>query len=94
MKALKPDPWKDFASRFKKGDILKGKIRKVDRFGAFVEVSDFALSGLAHVSEFGSEKAMRESVAVGNTYHFQILSLNPEERKLSLSFVKESGVDV
>ena len=89
VKALKPDPWKDFAGKFKKGDIIKGRVRKIDRFGVFVEVEDFLLSGLAHVSEFGSEKAMRESVALDKVYHFQILNLNADERKLSLSYLKE-----
>ncbi len=89
VKALKPDPWKDFASKFKKGDIIKGRVRKIDRFGVFVEIEDFLLSGLAHVSEFGSEKEMRECMALDKVYHFQILNLNSEERKLSLSYVKE-----
>lgn len=89
VKALKPDPWKDFASKFKKSDIVKGRVRKIDRFGVFVEIEDFLLSGLAHVSEFGSEKEMREHMELDKVYHFQILNLNPEERKLSLSYVKE-----
>jgi len=92
VKALKPDPWKDFAEKFKKGDIVKGRVRKVDRFGAFVEIEEFLLSGLAHVSEFGSEKELREALEVGKIYHFQILNLNSDERKLSLSYVKEGGV--
>ena len=37
VKALKPDPWKDFSGKFKKGDIIKGRVRKIDRFGVFVE---------------------------------------------------------
>lgn len=93
VKALKPDPWKDFATRYKKGDIVTGRVRKIDRFGVFVEVEEFLLSGLAHVSEFGSEKEMRERMVIDKVYHFQILNLNPDERKLSLSHVKE-GDDV
>src|SRR3989338_2076867 len=89
IKTLKPDPWKDFADKFKKGDIVKGRVRKIDRFGVFVEIEDFLLSGLAHVSEFGSEKEMREYMKLDNVYHFQILNLSSEERKLSLSHVKE-----
>lgn len=89
IKALKPDPWKDFADKFKKGDIVKGRVRKIDRFGVFVEIEDFLLSGLAHVSEFGSEKEMRDHMELDKVYHFQILNLSPEERKLSLSHVKE-----
>lgn len=89
IKALKPDPWQQFAQQFKKGDIIKGKIRKIDRFGAFVEIENYNLSGLAHVSEFGSEKVMRETIDLGITYHFQVINLSPDDRKLSLSFIKE-----
>lgn len=92
IKALKPDPWKDFGSKFKKGDILQGKVTKLNRFGAFVEV-EAGLTGLVHVSEFGAEKDMREKLEAGVTYHFQILVLNPEEHKLSLSFVEEGGAE-
>ena len=89
VKALKPDPWKDFSGKYQKGDIVTGRVRKIDRFGAFVEVEEFLLSGLSHVSEFGSEKDMRDALEVGKVYHFQILNLNADERKLSLSYLKE-----
>lgn len=93
VKALKPDPWKDFSQKYKKGDIVTGRVRKIDRYGAFVEVEEFLLSGLSHVSEFGSEKEMRSAMEVGKVYHFQILNLNSEERKLSLSYVKEGDAE-
>lgn len=93
VKALKPDPWKDFSEKYKKGDIVTGRVRKIDRYGAFVEVEEFLLSGLSHVSEFGSEKEMRSAMEVGKVYHFQILNLNSEERKLSLSYAKEGDTE-
>lgn len=89
IKALKTDPWQAFAASCNKGDIVRGKIKKIDRFGAFVDLEKYALSGLVHVSEFGSEKAMRDTLEVGTTHHFQIINISPEERKLSLSFLKE-----
>lgn len=93
VKALKPDPWKDFSEKYKKGDIIIGRVRKIDRYGAFVEVEEFFLSGLSHVSEFGSEKEMRNVMEVGKVHHFQILNLNSEERKLSLNYVKEGDAE-
>ncbi|OGZ43592.1 MAG: hypothetical protein A2756_04755 [Candidatus Ryanbacteria bacterium RIFCSPHIGHO2_01_FULL_48_27] len=86
VKALKPDPWKEFAEKYKKGDIVQGRITKINRFGAFVQV-DNTLSGLVHVSEFASEKDMRDALQISSTYHFQILVLNSDEHKLSLSFI-------
>lgn len=94
IKALKPDPWKDFSEKYRKGDIIKGKVRKIDRFGVFVEIEEFNLSGLSHISEFTSEKEMRDSLSVGGHYHFQILNLNPDERKLSLAYVKEGDAPI
>jgi len=90
IKALKPDPWKEFGERYKKGDILQGRISKINRFGAFAEV-ELGLTGLVHVSEFGSEKEMQGKLQMGATYHFQILVLSPEGHKLSLSFISEEG---
>lgn len=90
VKALQPDPWQEFAKEYKKGDILQGKVTKISRFGAFVEVYK-ALSGLVHISEFASEKEMRDLLEGGKIYHFQILLLNPDERKLSLVFVREGN---
>ncbi|PJE64517.1 MAG: 30S ribosomal protein S1 [Candidatus Ryanbacteria bacterium CG10_big_fil_rev_8_21_14_0_10_43_42] len=91
IKALKHDPWQDFAGKHAKGDIVEGHVKKLDKFGAFIEIPKFSLSGLVHISEFGSEKVMNESLEAGKDYHFQILNLNPADRKLSLSFVKEGG---
>ena len=84
LKALTPDPWAEAGEKFKKGDIIKGKVTKFNTFGAFVQLSD-AIQGLAHISEFGTQTKMKETLEVGKTYDFRIASIDPKEHRLSLS---------
>src|SRR5574344_2131114 len=50
MKQLKPHPWKDIATRYPEGSIVKGKVVSITDYGAFVELDD-GVEGLIHVSE-------------------------------------------
>lgn len=84
LKALTPDPWVEASEKFKKGDIVKGKVTKFNTFGAFVQLSD-TIQGLAHISEFGTQTKMKEMLEVGKTYDFRIVSIDPKEHRLSLS---------
>jgi len=88
LKALKKDPWQDLEKKYKKGDIVKGKVTKFNPFGAFVQILDSAkgpkIQGLCHISEFGSQKAMEETLKIGSEYKFQILSIEPAEHRMSL----------
>lgn len=90
VKALKPDPWEINKEKYKKGDIVIGKILRLNKFGTLV-LLDAGIYGLAHISEFGTEKKMRETVESGKSYVFQIVVFQPENRKLSLSFLGKEG---
>lgn len=86
LKAMKEDPWEEIDKSYKKGDIVKGSIRKLNLFGAFVQLSpDF--QGLCHVSEFGDFKKMEKKIEVGKEYEFKIASIDLKERKISLKLV-------
>lgn len=92
IKALKPDPWKE--SGYKKGDIVQGKVTKLSKIGAFIQVLDESkpdvsgkLYGLSHISEFGSQEKMNESVEIDKTYPFQIALIDTDAHKLSLLFL-------
>lgn len=88
IKALKPDPWKE--AKLEKGDIVQGVVTKLNKYGAFVKLVDHeGISGLSHVSEFGSVQKMRDTVEVGNTHPFQIVVFQPDHHKLSLAFLGE-----
>jgi len=86
LKALKKDPWLEIEKKYKKGDVIKGKITKFNPFGAFVEISA-QIQGLCHISEFGSQKKMEEVLKIGQKYDFQILSIEPKEHRLTLKFL-------
>ena len=90
IKALKPDPWTANKDKHKKGDIVEGKVLRINKFGALV-LLDSGIYGISHISEFENETKMRDLIKIGESYLFQIAVLNPEERKLSLSFLGKDG---
>lgn len=86
LKALKKDPWRDIEKKYKKSDIVKGKVMKFNPFGVFVQISS-KIQGLCHISEFGSQKKMEEVLKIGEKYDFQILSIEPKEHRMSLKLI-------
>lgn len=83
LKSLKESPWKNIEEKFKKGDIIEGKVTKLNPFGAFIQIDD-KIQGLCHISEFGNQKKMEESLEIGKKYDFQISSIEPKEYRMSL----------
>jgi len=88
LRALKEDPWKDIEKKYKKGDVIKGKVTKFNPYGAFIEISP-KIQGLCHISEFGTKSKMEEALKIDKTYNFQILSIDPAEHRMSLKLVGE-----
>jgi len=86
LKALEKDPWKDVEKKYKKGDIIKGEVVKLNPFGAFIQIKP-KIQGLCHISEFSSYKKMEETLEVGKKYNFQILLIEPEKYKINLKFI-------
>ena len=83
IKALKKNPWEKVKEKYKTNQIIKGKITKFNPFGAFVQL-DKDIHGLAHISEFGSEKRMKEILEIGKKYDFKILSIKTKEYRIAL----------
>jgi small subunit ribosomal protein S1 len=83
LKALKRDPWLDFAKSYKKRGMVKGEVTKFTPFGAFVQIHS-QIQGLCHVSEFGSVSKMKERLKIGQEYDFKIVEIQPKEHKLTL----------
>ncbi len=91
MKALAKDPWSEIGKKYKAGDVVSGKVDRINPFGAFVYL-DKDIHGLAHVSEFKEvfpEKKMDEVLKAGESYSWKILSIEPKEHRMGLLFVKE-----
>lgn len=86
IKQLTPDPWKDVAQRYRKGDVVAGKVTNVTDFGAFVELEE-GIEGLVHVSEISREKVEKPSdvLKVGDTLSALVLHIDPYERRIGLS---------
>ncbi len=86
LKQVEPNPWPRLAERFPIGSRLKGTVRKFTEFGAFVEV-DPAIDGLIHISDLSWNKRVQhpsELLKVGEEIETVVLSIDPENRRLSL----------
>ena len=92
IKKLKKDPWVDVDKKYKAGDIVNGKVIKVNPFGAFVEL-DNDIHGLVHISEISNKKIsnLEDTIEVGKKYDFNILSVEPHNHRLGLSLKKKDS---
>lgn len=87
LKRLKENPWEEVEKKYKKEDVVNGKVISFSTFGAFIEVLP-QIRGLCHLSEFSSQKEMEESLKIDKNYNFEILSIEPKEHRMSLKLVK------
>src|SRR5574344_2299232 len=86
LKQLTPHPWDALDANIKEGDHIKGKVVVIADYGAFVEVVP-GVEGLIHVSEMSWSQHLRsaqEFLHVGDEVEAVILTLDREERKMSL----------
>jgi small subunit ribosomal protein S1 len=94
LKQLTPHPWDSLDSNLTVGDKVSGKVVVMADYGAFVEIAA-GVEGLIHVSEMSWSQHLRsaqEFLKVGDTVEAQILTLDREERKMSLG-IKQLKAD-
>ncbi|MFI3279478.1 MAG: 30S ribosomal protein S1 [Rikenellaceae bacterium] len=94
LKQLTPHPWEALNSELKVGDIVKGRVVVMADYGAFVEIST-GVEGLIHVSEMSWSQHLRsaqEFMKVGDEVEAVILTLDREDRKMSLG-IKQLSAD-
>jgi small subunit ribosomal protein S1 len=86
LKQTQEDPWQRIVDTYNINDELAGKVTKVVTFGAFVEILD-GVEGLVHISELAPHhvESPREVVHPGDEIRVQILEIDSERRRLSLS---------
>lgn len=89
IKALKENPWKDASKNYKKDDVVEGVIIKYNKHGALASIEE-GVAGLVHVSEFGSEENLRNTLEMGKSYSFKITLFDPKEQKMALTYVDKS----
>jgi small subunit ribosomal protein S1 len=86
LKQLTPHPWTQLDENLKVGDKVKGKVVVIADYGAFVEIAP-GVEGLIHVSEMSWSQHLRsphEFLKVGDEIEAVVLTLDREERKMSL----------
>ncbi|TYA56359.1 30S ribosomal protein S1 [Formosa maritima] len=86
LKQLSKHPWDALGEEVKVGDKVKGKVVVIADYGAFIEVAD-GVEGLIHVSEMSWSTHLRSAqdfVSVGDEVEAVILTLDREDRKMSL----------
>jgi small subunit ribosomal protein S1 len=86
MKQIQKSPWDDVHHRCKAGQMIKGKVMNVTKFGAFVEIEP-GIEGLIHISELSGQRVEEASevVAVGDEIQAVILNVNSREHRIALS---------
>ena len=86
LKQLQPHPWDSLDGNLKVGDKVKGKVVVMADYGAFIEIAP-GVEGLIHVSEMSWSQHLRSAqdfMNVGEAVEAVILTLDREERKMSL----------
>jgi small subunit ribosomal protein S1 len=86
LKQLTPHPWEALSSELKIGDKVTGKVVVINDYGAFIEIAQ-GVEGLVHVSEMSWGQHLRsaqEFVKIGQEIEAIILTLDREDRKMSL----------
>ncbi|MCA6435703.1 MAG: 30S ribosomal protein S1 [Bacteroidota bacterium] len=86
LKQLTKHPWEGLNAELKVGDKVKGKVVVINDYGAFIEIAP-GVEGLVHVSEMSWSQHLRsaqEFVKVGDDVEALVLTLDREERKMSL----------
>ena len=92
LRALAPDPWATSAERFPVGTSVRGTVRRLESFGAFVELAP-GLDGLVHVSRLTLDRRVshpRQILSVGDTVDVTVVELDPAKRRIGLSMVERT----
>ncbi|PIE51244.1 30S ribosomal protein S1 [Candidatus Fermentibacteria bacterium] len=86
LKQLQPFPWEGVAEKYSPETMVSGKVASITDYGAFVEIEP-GVEGLIHISEMSWTKHVRHPsklMNVGDEVEAVVLSVNEEERKISL----------
>jgi small subunit ribosomal protein S1 len=92
LKQLSPDPWSRVQEVYKVGQVQPGRVTRVAPFGAFVELEP-GIEALAHASTFeptGRSEGWAGQVAPGMTATFEILAIDPEQKRIGVALVPEA----
>jgi small subunit ribosomal protein S1 len=94
LKQLQPHPWEVLGAEVEEGSVVKGKIVNIEDYGAFLEIQP-GVEGLIHVSEVSWSNQpinAREYFKLNQEYDAKIVTIDREDRKMSLS-IKQLSKD-
>ncbi|HTQ47686.1 MAG TPA: 30S ribosomal protein S1, partial [Polyangiaceae bacterium] len=92
LKQVEPDPWLTLDAKYPPGMRVKGKVRNLTNFGAFVELEE-GIDGLVHVSDMSWTKRVAhpsEVLKKGDAVEVVVLSIDKEHRRISLGLKQVS----
>ena len=92
LRALAPDPWSTAAERFPVGTTVPGTVRRLEAFGAFVEIAP-GLDGLVHVSKLALDRRVahpRQAVSEGEQVEVTVVAVDVAQRRIGLSMVEQA----
>jgi small subunit ribosomal protein S1 len=95
LKQVESNPWHELGEKYPVGTRIKGKVRNLTEFGAFVEVED-DIDGLIHISDMSWSKRVKhpsEVLKKGDVVEAMVLSIDAENQRLSLG-LKQLATDI
>ncbi|MBI4972845.1 MAG: 30S ribosomal protein S1 [Candidatus Omnitrophica bacterium] len=87
LKQRLPDPWQEIGTKYNVGSTVKGKVVNIVPYGVFIELEK-GIEGLIHISEMSWTKRITnpgEMFAIGDILETQVLSVDKDSRRISLS---------
>jgi small subunit ribosomal protein S1 len=94
IKQCKPNPWREFADNYNRGDRVAGQIRSITDFGLFIGLPG-GIDGLVHLSDLSWEVPGEEAVRgyqKGQSVEAIVVAIDPERERISLS-IKQLAKD-
>jgi small subunit ribosomal protein S1 len=95
LKQVESNPWNELTEKYPVGTRIKGKVRNLTEFGAFVEVEE-DIDGLIHISDMSWSKRVKhpsEVLKKGDVVEAMVLSIDAENQRLSLG-LKQLATDI
>jgi len=86
IKQIQKNPWDDIHHRYRVGQVTKGKITNVTKFGAFVELEP-GIEGLVHISEISHQRVEKaeDALQAGSEIQAVVINVDPRRHKIGLS---------
>ncbi|MGC9347147.1 MAG: S1 RNA-binding domain-containing protein [Anaerolineae bacterium] len=96
IKRLRENPWNSVQDYLSPGDVVRGSIASVERFGLFIELLE-GIEGLLHISELSRASCaddLYRSYACGDEIAVRILNMTPEDHRIALAPAGTEGAYV